>query len=88
MAHPHLQGLGFDLPEVAPIFEEYVNGLGLADRLSFVPGDFFQQDLPTKQMLIETPGGLTTLMPIAAPACGRLVFPAPGCSRWRDRIRC
>jgi precorrin-6B methylase 2 len=51
-AHPHLQGFGFDLPEVAPIFEEYVNGLGLADRLSFVPGDFFQQDLPKADVVL------------------------------------
>ena len=26
LANPHLQGIGFDLPEVAPIFEEYVAG--------------------------------------------------------------
>ncbi|MCP9887056.1 methyltransferase [Cyanobium sp. ATX 6A2] len=51
-ANPHLQGFGFDLPEVAPIFEEYVNGLGLADRLSFVPGDFFQQDLPRADVVL------------------------------------
>src|SRR6187402_2782193 len=31
-AHPHLKGIGFDLPEVAPIFEEYVQSLGLGDR--------------------------------------------------------
>ena len=24
LANPHLRGIGFDLPEVAPIFEEYV----------------------------------------------------------------
>ena len=24
LANPHLKGVGFDLPEVAPIFEEYV----------------------------------------------------------------
>ena len=24
LANPHLQGVGFDLPEVAPVFEEYV----------------------------------------------------------------
>ncbi|MGB5134265.1 MAG: methyltransferase [Prochlorococcaceae cyanobacterium] len=51
-ANPHLQGFGFDLPEVAPIFEEYVNALGLADRLSFVPGDFFQQDLPRADVVL------------------------------------
>ena len=26
LANPHLQGIGFDLPEVAPIFEDYVAG--------------------------------------------------------------
>jgi hypothetical protein len=45
-ANPHLQGMGFDLPEVAPIFEEYAVGNGLADRLRFVPGSFFDDDLP------------------------------------------
>ena len=51
-AHPHLQGLGFDLPEVAPIFEEYVSSLALADRLSFLPGDFFRQDLPKADVVL------------------------------------
>ena len=46
LANPHLRGIGFDLPEVAPIFEEYVAAVGVADRLTFVPGDFFKQDLP------------------------------------------
>ncbi len=46
LANPHLRGHGFDLPEVAPIFEEYAERVGVADRLSFVPGDFFKDDLP------------------------------------------
>jgi precorrin-6B methylase 2 len=45
-ANPHLQGTGFDLPEVAPIFEEYAEAYGLSDRLRFVPGSFFDNDLP------------------------------------------
>jgi hypothetical protein len=45
-ANPHLQGMGFDLPEVAPIFEEYAAANGLSDRLRFVPGSFFDHDLP------------------------------------------
>ena len=32
LANPHLRGIGFDLPEVAPIFEEYVAEVGVADR--------------------------------------------------------
>ena len=46
LANPHLQGIGFDLPEVAPIFEEYAQALGVGDRVNFVPGSFFEQDLP------------------------------------------
>lgn len=46
LANPHLEGMGFDLPEVAPIFEEYAQANGLAGRLRFVPGSFFEHDLP------------------------------------------
>ena len=33
LANPHLEGIGFDLAECGPIFEEYVASNGLADRL-------------------------------------------------------
>ena len=46
LANPHLTGKGFDLPEVAPIFEEYAEQHGLAQRLTFVPGSFFTDPLP------------------------------------------
>jgi hypothetical protein len=46
IANPHLTGMGFDLPEVAPIFEEYVARVGVADRVRFVPGSFFTDELP------------------------------------------
>ena len=46
LANPHLTGLGFDLPEVAPIFNDYVQNNGLESRLRFVDGDFFADDLP------------------------------------------
>jgi precorrin-6B methylase 2 len=52
LANPHLQGIGFDLPEVAPIFEEYVAGAGVADRLKFLPGDFFRQDIPRADVVL------------------------------------
>ena len=45
-ANPHLTGIGFDLPEVGPVFEEYVEKCGLQDRVSFTGGSFFEQDLP------------------------------------------
>jgi O-methyltransferase domain/Dimerisation domain len=51
-ANPHLRGIGFDLPEVAPIFEEYVALAGVADRLTFAPGSFFAQDLPKADVVL------------------------------------
>lgn len=47
LAHPHITGFGFDLPKAQPVFEEYVERNGLQDRLRFVPGDFFVDDLPS-----------------------------------------
>ncbi len=44
--------MGFDLPEVAPIFEEYVAELGVADRLTFAPGSFFEHDLPKADVVL------------------------------------
>lgn len=52
LANPHLRGRGFDLPEVAPVFEEYVAAVGVVDRLSFVPGDFFKQDFPKADVVL------------------------------------
>jgi hypothetical protein len=52
LANPHLRGIGFDLPLVAPIFVEYVRAAGLADRLSFVPGSFFEQPLPKADVVM------------------------------------
>ncbi|MDE2299161.1 MAG: methyltransferase [Burkholderiales bacterium] len=52
LANPQLQGFGFDLPEVAPVFEDYVAAIGVADRLRFVPGDFFKQDFPQADVVL------------------------------------
>ncbi|HEX2100708.1 MAG TPA: methyltransferase [Candidatus Synoicihabitans sp.] len=46
LANPHLRGIGADLAVVAPIFEEYAAANLVADRVTFSPLDFFQQDLP------------------------------------------
>jgi O-methyltransferase/methyltransferase family protein len=51
-AHDHMSGGGYDLPQIAPVFEEYVAGAGLSDRLRFFPGDFFADDLPNTDVLI------------------------------------
>ena len=50
-ANPHLTGMGFDLAEVGPIFEEYVEQHGLTARLSFVSGNFFEQALPKADVI-------------------------------------
>jgi hypothetical protein len=52
LAHPHLRGVGFDLPPVGPIFEEYVAGRGLSERLRFQPGDFFADPLPAADVVV------------------------------------
>jgi len=52
IANPHLQGVGFDLPEVAPIFEEYVASVGVAGRLRFQPGSFFEHALPKADVVL------------------------------------
>ncbi|GAA0526083.1 hypothetical protein GCM10010172_03240 [Paractinoplanes ferrugineus] len=45
-AHPRLRGRVFDLPQMQPLFIEHVGKLGLSDRVEFVPGNFFTDDLP------------------------------------------
>lgn len=50
--NPHLRGTGFDLPEVAPIFEEYVEASGLSDRVQFMPGSFFTDELPKADVVV------------------------------------
>ncbi len=52
LAHPHLRGTGWDLPEVAPVFEEYTAAAGVSDRLTFRPGDFFKQDIPKADVVL------------------------------------
>ncbi len=52
LAHKHVSGANFDLPVVGPVFEEYVRSFKLEKRLSFLPGDFFKQDLPAADVII------------------------------------
>lgn len=52
LANPALQGIGFDLPEVAPIFESYTARVGVADRLRFVAGDFFKDPIPAADVVM------------------------------------
>lgn len=51
-AHPHLRGIGFDLPQVQPVFEQFVAEQGLSDRIRFQAGNFFEDDLPGADVII------------------------------------
>jgi precorrin-6B methylase 2 len=52
LAHPHLRGVGFDLSEVKPIFEEYALSAGVSSRLTFQSGDFFKQGIPSADVVL------------------------------------
>jgi len=52
LAHSHLAVGGFDLPEVEPVFIRFAEDHGLADRIRFVAGDFFKDDLPSADVLV------------------------------------
>ena len=51
-AHNHLAGAGYDLPDVKPIFEEFIAQHGMKERLKFLSGNFFTDPLPTADVLI------------------------------------
>jgi len=52
LANPHIAGIGFDLPEVAPIFEEYVAANGLSSRVEFRSGSFFDSSIPSADVVM------------------------------------
>jgi hypothetical protein len=52
LAHPHLRGIGLDLPVVKPIFEAYAEKNGVASRLTFAEGNFFDDPLPTADVVM------------------------------------
>ena len=52
LANPHIQGTGFDLPQVGSVFEKYVAANGLADRVKFAAGSFFDHPLPPADVVM------------------------------------
>jgi len=52
LKNTHIAGTGFDLPEVAPIFEEYVEANGLSSRVHFKHGSFFTDPLPKVDVIL------------------------------------
>ena len=51
-ANPNLTGIGFDLPPVRPLFEEFVAAHGLSERVRFEGGDFFVDPMPKADVLV------------------------------------
>ncbi len=52
LRNPYLQGIGFDLPPVAAIFQEYADKNGVDGRVRFQNGDFFQDSLPRVDVIL------------------------------------
>jgi len=52
LKNTHLTGTGFDLPEVGPVFEEYIEAHGLGSRVRFKPGSFFTDPLPKADVVM------------------------------------
>ena len=50
--HPHLSGIGLDLPPVGPIFTETAEQSRLADQMRFVAGNFFTDSLPSADVIV------------------------------------
>lgn len=50
--HSDITGGGFDLPQLRPLFDNYVREHGLSQRLQFFPGDFLQDRFPTADVLV------------------------------------
>ncbi|HEY9774209.1 MAG TPA: methyltransferase [Planktothrix sp.] len=49
--HEHLHGVGFDLPQCEPIFDEYARANNQQARLKFACGDFFKDDIPSSDVI-------------------------------------
>jgi len=52
LKNTHLLGIGFDLPEVGPVFEEYIQANGLSSRVQFQGGTFFTDPIPNAEVVM------------------------------------
>jgi precorrin-6B methylase 2 len=51
-AHPHLHGIGIDLPNVQPIFEEYVQAHALQNRITWQAADIWSDPFPAADVIV------------------------------------
>jgi hypothetical protein len=52
LANSNIEGIGFDLPEVGPIFDDYVQANGVSGRVKFQAGSFMDQPLPKADVVM------------------------------------
>ncbi|MCW5893530.1 MAG: methyltransferase [bacterium] len=52
LRHPHLRAIGFDLPQVEPVFRAYAAANEVEDRVDFVAGSFFTDPLPRAEVIV------------------------------------
>jgi hypothetical protein len=52
LANPSIAGIGFDLPQVQPIFEDYVAHNGLSARVRFHAGSFWDSPIPNADVVM------------------------------------
>ncbi len=45
-----LRGVVFDLPKVRPVAERHIEAAGIAERIGFVSGNFFEDELPAADL--------------------------------------
>ncbi|KNB51253.1 methyltransferase [Streptomyces caatingaensis] len=50
--HTQVRGVNVDRTPARPFFDEHIEGLGLADRISFLDADFFHDPLPDTDVLV------------------------------------
>jgi hypothetical protein len=79
LAHHHLVGGGFDLPQLKQSFKTYTTFHGLQSRLKFYSGDFLKDELPTADVLIL---GVTLRFPNAKAGWCRLASLSFSFAHW------
>ncbi|GAA1953591.1 methyltransferase [Amycolatopsis minnesotensis] len=52
LAHPHLTAGVVDLPALEPLFDDLVRDLGVADKVRYHGGDFFESEWPVADLVV------------------------------------
>ena len=52
LRHPHLSGIGTDLPELKPAFDDFIAAANLSDRLRFQANDFMNEPMPHADVIV------------------------------------